>query len=874
LFDTFCTVSRYLTKLSEAQYGEIQALLDTQTVSPLVISGASVPGSRTYQLQLTLTNWVGGSSNSLIEIEKSALNIPRVVTSDTADRITLAGNDFKATVEVMPSACTTADDFAYLWEQISGPVISLPKGSGQMFFIPRDTLTPGTTYAFRVTISLIPDPARKNTKDLVVRVLPSALKAVIADGDRLFSISNGQPLKLDAGNAFDPDVGRGRDDTLGAAWSCSVLPGGSPCFDEDTLASFVFRSPSSSAKTLTVPSTSLAPFAISGQTLAFKMALTKESRRALAEVRIQVTEEVVPAVAIATSSGDTKVAADKKMSLLGDAVSNRAESFTYMWNVLSNNLNLSDASILLTPRTSKDLVLREGAMQPGAEYEFELLAYADGEGKPGKAYRSVVVNKAPTSGKCVAVPAIGLAFDTVFTLQCTGWEDLDLPLTFEYKIKRNGANINLLTAEGSNKCETQLGPGPNQMVAFVRDFFGAETVVEFTVDVTPSPPNPERNSNNLDSLNKASTVTKNINKYSQSFLELTSSLALDKVQQAGGAVTRRLLADDNDEASVNATNAMRVRVATRRMMAETLVAMSEGLVVVTSDTLRQSLQMVAELLLDASEVDCSFRTMLSRMIRTIVDSLASKPALEVPVDAMTAVVRGLNGMLESVQLDLIIPRNITDTTVTNATNATNATDATNATSATSLAEESSARGSLESGPSVKSEATTADGSACPSSLFDEGAELAEVMGDAIRKALLKAIANNVPGERPLVVSGGGITLLGQRNTDFTGELALPGGAAFDLPSELNPSGGEAFDMVAVVSDADPFKYAESTQFGNDTGKVGFSGSVSLSFSNPMTGPVAVRNLATPILITIAHLPLAENASIECRYNTTTQQNIN
>jgi hypothetical protein len=165
---------------------------------------------------------------------------------------------------------------------------------------------------------------------------------------------------------------------------------------------------------------------------------------------------------------------------------------------------------------------------------------------------------------------------------------------------------------------------------------------------------------------------------------------------------------------------------------------------------------------------------------------------------------------------------------------------------------------------------TADGSACPLSLFDEGAELAKVMGDAIRKAALKAIAKNVPGERPLEVSGGGISILGQRNTDFTGELALPGGAAFDLPSELNPSGGEAFDMVAVVSDADPFKYAEADQ-GNGTGKVGFSGSVSLSFSKPVTGPVVVRNLTTPILITIVHPPLAENASIECRYNTTTQQ---
>jgi hypothetical protein len=37
-------------------------------------------------------------------------------------------------------------------------------------------------------------------------------------------------------------------------------------------------------------------------------------------------------------------------------------------------------------------------------------------------------------------------------------------------------------------------------------------------------------------------------------------------------------------------------------MASMLVAMGEELSVVTSDTLRQALQMVAELLLDASEV--------------------------------------------------------------------------------------------------------------------------------------------------------------------------------------------------------------------------------------------------------------------------------
>jgi hypothetical protein len=72
-------------------------------------------------------------------------------------------------------------------------------------------------------------------------------------------------------------------------------------------------------------------------------------------------------------------------------------------------------------------------------------------------------------------------------------------------------------------------------------------------------------------------------------------------------------------------------------------------------------------------------------------------------------------------------------------------------------------------------------------------------------------------------------------------------------------------MVAVVSDKDPFKYAESNQTANSTGKKSFSGSVSLSFSSPKTGAVTVTNLSTPIRITIPHPPMLDNETVECRY---------
>jgi hypothetical protein len=590
--------STYLTKFSTAEYAEIQALLDTQTESPLIVPAASLPGSRSYQLQLTLTNWVGGASTSLITVEKSSLNIPRVITSESADRITLATSDFQASVQVQPSACTTADDFSYVWEQLTGPLLDMPPKSGEMFFIPRDTLRPGKTYTFRATVSLISDFERKNTADVVVRVLSSDLKASIADGDRLFSLSSGKPLVLNASNANDPDEENEGDSALRVIWSCRVGDGGPACFNEDTLASFVFRSTSSSTKTLTVPTNALSIFATSGETLVFKLALVKEARRAEIEVRIQLTEDRVPAAAIIMGSVSAKVPGDKALRLLGEAQLQGATSFSYEWSVVGDNLNLSDSSLLLTTRTSKDLVLKAGVMQPGAQYEFALLVYADNTVKPGKAYRTVVVNKAPTSGQCRASPPTGLAYNTSFTLQCSGWEDQDLPLKYEYKINRNGANINLLVAEGSNKCETMLGPGKNSIVAYIYDFFGAETLVEFVVDVSSAPPDPAFTSRALASLSKSSNVTKNINQFSQSFLSLTSTLQISKEEEGPREGGQRRLLDDVD-GTANATIA---RVATRRQMALMLVAMGAELSVVTSDTLRQTLQMIAELLLDASEV--------------------------------------------------------------------------------------------------------------------------------------------------------------------------------------------------------------------------------------------------------------------------------
>jgi hypothetical protein len=295
------------------------------------------------------------------------------------------------------------------------------------------------------------------------------------------------------------------------------------------------------------------------------------------------------------------------------------------------------------------------------------------------------------------------------------------------------------------------------------------------------------------------------------------------------------------------------RAATRKLMADMLVELTSNLSVVTSATLRQMLQMLADLLLDSSEVDCTFRSQLFGMVRAVVDTLAANPNLEVPMDTMTATVRGLNGMLVSLSNDMTIVVNISDAEDFGE----NATDATNATSAPTPAE-----GGVRA--TVKTTGVSISGAACPMGLIDEARGLSAAMSSAINQATLKAISKAVAGEAPLSVSAGGLSLVGKRGTDFAGTLDVGGGASFELPAEVNPSGGAALDIVAIVSDRNANTFSEFNQTGNQTGKVGIGGSVSLSFSqNGAARPV--KGLVTPIMITIPHPPMDNETFIECRY---------
>ena len=76
-------------------------------------------------------------------------------------------------------------------------------------------------------------------------------------------------------------------------------------------------------------------------------------------------------------------------------------------------------------------VIKKFTLTPGRIYRFTLTAGPPG-GNPGLAQRNGVTNIPPQDGNCGTYDIIGEAMTTEFEFWCTGWQDEDKPLRYEF----------------------------------------------------------------------------------------------------------------------------------------------------------------------------------------------------------------------------------------------------------------------------------------------------------------------------------------------------------------------------------------------------------------------------------------------------------
>ena len=111
-------------------------------------------------------------------------------------------------------------------------------------------------------------------------------------------------------------------------------------------------------------------------------------------------------------------------------------------------------------------------------------------GYPGYSEYEATTNSPPTGGKCEVRPLSGITLKTTFSVTCSGWEDPDRPLQFEFIYFTTEDDVLNVVYKGiKSSQETKLPAGAkadNFTLDFrvrVADVFGAYTEVKIVIQV-------------------------------------------------------------------------------------------------------------------------------------------------------------------------------------------------------------------------------------------------------------------------------------------------------------------------------------------------------------------------------------------------------
>ena len=292
------------------------------------------------------------------------------------------------------------------------------------------SLAAGKVYTFQVT-AVDTASALSSSASVTVRVVPSSVVAVIADGASA-SVYQGANITLSAHPSYDQDVdpavATGADAGLAFKWACQqTLP--------TPATSCPFNRPRGSTKELLAV---VAPSSLDvGTTALITVTVTSGGRSSSTSISVSVQSNDRPLVAITSFMSSGVVVPDRPVAFSGLALTT-AGGYT-SWSVSDSSLPLDAVS--LTPVsnvyvskgfTTVLLVLPANVMTPGSTLTFKLSCKSATTGFSNSATMRVVVNKPPYGGVFKVSPTSGTELTETFTFTASRWSSQSLPLNYAF----------------------------------------------------------------------------------------------------------------------------------------------------------------------------------------------------------------------------------------------------------------------------------------------------------------------------------------------------------------------------------------------------------------------------------------------------------
>lgn len=472
-------------------------------------TSASIPGvalrvGYSYRFYVNLTSWVNGTSKSFVDVKKVGNAVPRLLLPSPNRLSVKMSEPLEIRVQVRPPACSQYNAASLVsrgeWSQTGGPPVAIQNPGSVYLTVPAFALQLGRTYAFTIKAWTVDDSLQvvgTVNSTFSVQVYEEPPVATIAGGSyRAAPVPQGSApywITFDASASKDPVYTQAMNFT----WSIfEVNATGAP----ETLGS------NATLATVAGPVLRLSTLRLRANTnFSVRVRVTAANNRtATAAQGVVALAERVPIVDISFGTITAKVNPGDKV-VLRARVANRssnpaASGVTWAWRCASNNIDMGDRQLFGTPSNGAQFIVAAGVLAKGATYEFVVSATDGVSSTTGRSlvgFAAVVinVNAPPGLGVCSSSPPSGVAAMTQFRLGCSGWEDVDTPLAYQFMRLKMRGKIDALYLKVCEKrllpyFETVLPAPENQekksitVRSIITDFLGAATEYDFLVNVT------------------------------------------------------------------------------------------------------------------------------------------------------------------------------------------------------------------------------------------------------------------------------------------------------------------------------------------------------------------------------------------------------